>query len=318
MNKKLIAIAIATAMTAPVAMADVKISGRVAGHLTIFTHDVATNDSTGFGDAGQSRLQFDGTSGDAYARVAYDTRNGFGGAASAGRDIFVGYNLGGGTSIQFGRMGTAGKNLEKDQYIATFLQTRNGVAEAVTSKEFGSSSFVGHLIQAKMKAGAATITVQYDVADQAGAASGHEGHTAVSVAGKGGPVRYWASYNNGAANGTDGAATTSPSNIKVGAEMAFGKAKVALNYTSADNDTGAAGESNSIAVTGEIGMGNGLSMNAGFATKDNGGVDETWMRIAVAKKLNAGTMAYAGYTATTSDTPSSDTSTLGAGMIVKF
>lgn len=339
MNKKLIAIAVASVMAAPVAMADITVSGRVGLHLTAKSFDDSAKDSTGVGDKGQSRLQFDGTAGDAYARIALDGRLGRDNHShtldaalpldadgnantdetstdnSTKRDNYLGYKMGG-ASVQVGRMATAGKNIEKDPLIATFLQTRSTAAESATGSKYGSSSFVNHLIQAKFKAGAATITAQYDIGDKS--SSSNEGHTAIAVTGKGGPVRYWASYNNAEADGNDGSLTTSQSNIKVGASMKFGKAKVGLNYTSADKDTGAGGESDSITVTGDIGMGNGLTIHAGVATQDAGGVDNTWMRIAVSKKLSKGASAYAGYTASSSDTPNSDTSEIGAGMTVKF
>ena len=158
MKKQLLAIAVATAMAAP-AMADIKVSGRVGMHYT----DADLNgggSATTFGDAGQTRLQFDGTAGKAYARIALDERLGranhdhgipattftSGGPTTptstfytlAGnktgktdlydktkRDQYVGYKFDWG-SIQAGRMGGVLKNLEKDPLIATFLQVRGG------------------------------------------------------------------------------------------------------------------------------------------------------------------------------------------------
>ena len=321
MNKKLIAIAIATAMTAPVAMADVKVSGRVGGHLTIFTHDNSALDSTGFGDAGQTRLQFDATAGDAFARIALDERLGRDNATAASyqrtkRDNYIGYNFGN-MSASFGRMAGVSKNIEKDPLIATFLQSRGTVAEPLAGgANMGSSSFIDHVITFNMKAGDAKIAVQYDVGDQSN--SPNEGHTGIAVTGKGGPVNYFFGYNNGNADGPGGSTPTNDqSNMKVGASMTFGKVKATLVYQSADNN-GAA--QSAITARANVGMGNGLSLNAAVAVRsgDVAADDATWMRIAVAKKLDNNATAYAGYTASSYDTANSDHSTLGAGMIVKF
>ena len=69
MNKKIIAIAIAAAMTAPVAMADVKVSGVMAGNMT--ATDVTGDKKFDMGDAGLARIIFDGSAGNAFARFSY-------------------------------------------------------------------------------------------------------------------------------------------------------------------------------------------------------------------------------------------------------
>jgi hypothetical protein len=318
MNKKLIAIAIATVMAAPVAMADIKISGRVGGHLVSTDTDGAADANVGFDDNGQTRLQFDGTMGNAYARIALDRRlsknNTDSPYTDQNRDNYLGYKFGGGMSAQFGRMPTAGKNIEKDPYIATFLQIRKTVAESATASNYGSSSFVDHVAQLKMKAGAANVTVQYDVGSKS-TYSPNEGHLAIAVTGKGGPVNYWFAYNNGSADGPGGSTPgNDDSNIKFGGSMKFGAIKASLNFTSSDND---GTESDSILLMADMGLGGGLSANFSYATRD-AAEDATWMRLAVAKKLNKGVMVYAGYTTTDYDGATADFTKIGAGMTVKF
>ena len=349
MNKKLIAIAVASVMAAPVAMADIKISGRVAQDLTITDVDGAANDVRGISDSGHTRLQFDGTAGNAYARIALDERLGRGdhdhdlvitaadlplvpGTATTEktstdgktkRDSYVGYKFGGGTSVQVGRMAGAAKNLEKDPYIATFLETRSTIANSYTGGGYGSSSFIDGLAQLQMKTGAAKVTVQYGPAENTGSNNGHIG---VSVAGKAGAVRYWLSYNNGSADGNSLAASyPSQSNIKLGGEMKFGKVKASLNYTSMDKDglsTNANNATDSIALAANMGMGNGLSANVAFATRsgDVAADDATFIRLAVTKKLGKGVKVYGGYTTTDYDDASAkaDTGEFGVGMLVKF
>ena len=103
MNKKLIAIAIATAMAAPVAMADVKLSGRVSYQYTNVDTDTAAEDVRSLNDDnGHGRIQFDATSGNVFGRVARNTSAlGF-----SAREQYIGYKLDGGKSLQFGRGNT--------------------------------------------------------------------------------------------------------------------------------------------------------------------------------------------------------------------
>ena len=315
MNKKIIAIAVASVMAAPVAMADIKISGRLGGHLTTVKTD-GSQEVREFGDAGQTRLQFDGTAGNGFARIAFDERNSRDQKlySEVKRDAYAGYKFGGGMSAQFGRMGGVAKNLEKDPYIGTFLETRGGYAEARTSGAYGNSSFVNHVIQFNMKAGAANVAIQFDPASTSSTQSPNPGHTAIGVNGKAGGVGWYASYNNGTAN--LGGTSTSQSNMKVGASMKFGKVKASLNYSNADDATN---KWNSINVRGDMGLGNGLSVNAGFASTGGDAVKSgTWMRVAVNKVLSKGTNVYAGYTNSTKKTGSVKTNTLGLGLTVKF
>lgn len=327
MNKKLIAIAVASVMAAPVAMADVKISGRVALDFTILDTDGVNDNARGLSDSGMTRLQFDGTSGDAYARIALDERlgrddNTLASYTKTKRDNYLGYKFGNGMSVQAGRMAGVAKNLEKDPYIASFLETRSTVANSNTHVRYASSSFIDSIAQLSMKAGAANIKVQFGPAEYS---NNHNGHIGVGVSGKAGAVAYFASYNNGSA---DGDSSTPPyasqSNIKVGGSMKFGAVKATLMYTSMDKDgvVGAGNATDSIFIDANMGFGNGLSGNVGFATRsgDVAADDATFMRLAVLKKLNKGTSVYAGYTTTDYDnaSASADTSELGVGMVVKF
>ena len=319
MNKKLIAIAVASVMAAPVAMADVKISGRVALDYTSTSVDTVANDARGLSDSGMTRLQFDGTMGNAYARIALDERltRDQTNADQVKRDNYLGYKWGS-TSLQAGRMATAGKNLEKDPYIATFLETRSTIAHSGTGGRYASSSFVDDIFQLAMKAGSATIKLQYGASEYK---NSHNGYTALSVAGKAGSVNYWASYNNGSADGNSSLASyPSQSNIKLGGAMKFGKVKVTLNYTTKDDDT-VNGATESIFVDANMGFGNGLSGNFGYATRsgDVSTQDAEFIRLAVMKKINKGTSVYGGYTTTDYETGGgNDTDEFGVGMVVKF
>jgi len=323
MNKKIIAIAIATAMAAPVAMADVKVSGRVNYNFTNHDTDGASEDVRNFTDNGHARIQFDAKSGNVFGRIARDARTD---KNLSNRDQYIGYKFGGGMSVQAGRMANAGKNAEKDPYIATFLETRTSIANSNTATKYGSNGFVDNLVQLSMKAGGVKIKVQYDATENGN--SNNSGHVGIGLAGKAGAVNYHVSYNNATADGNGGnsANTNSPSNIKAGANMKFGKAKVGLMYTSMDKDasaTAVAGEStDSILVDANFGLGSGMSVNAGYGVRDGevAADDADYFRLAFSKKLSKGATFYAGYTSTDYDanSASADTSEVGVGMTLKF
>lgn len=337
MNKKIIAIAIATAMAAPVAMADVKVSGMLGGHLTMSDKGASSaavdsaKSSREFGDAGIARIQFDGTTGKAFARMAYDMRPDQGAAGiydTAGgteadnlaakpvgfahREAYLGYNLGS-SSFSFGRMAGVAKNLEKDPYIATFLQTRNTAAEATTAKQYGSSSFVDSVVQYSTKAGGMTVKIQLDPADNT-QNSPNEGHVGLSAAGKSGAVGYWISYNTGQAS--EGGTSASHVNAKVGASMKMGTIKLTLNVTNSDDNKGTFGSSTSSALTANFNLGGGLSADVGYAANGDKG---TWMRAAVSKNLAKGANVYGGLVSTTAAASGSKAlNVMGVGMTVKF
>lgn len=313
MNKKIIAIAIASAMAAPAVMADVTVSGRMGGHLTSSSKEAAagtdtTASSREFKDNGASRLQFDAKTGKAFARIAASAAGLLGGGGFTGRDAYLGYKIGGG-AISFGRMAGAAKNLEKDPYITTFLEMRTSIAQAVSATKYGSSGFINSIVQYDTKVGGMKLIVQFDPTDNTGQ-SDNEGHLGASLAGKAGGVNWWAAYNNGSADGTG--VSSNQTNAKVGASMKFGKTKLTVNVT----DTKLTNENKITAtsVDANFGLSGGLSANVGYASNSDNG---TWVRAAVMKNLAKGADVYAGITTVTPVTGTGAT-VIGAGAVVKF
>ena len=339
MNKKIIAIAIAAAMSAPV-MADVKVSGALGGDLTsnnaAYANNTKTTDrndesSITFNDNGMSQVNFIVTEGNSYGKVGFNvggnanqkssTDNATANAnlstdrgSPVARDFFIGHKLGGGMKFQFGTMSGALKNMEKDPYIATFLQLRGSNGITQTNKEFGSASFVKDLLQLTMKAGSANVKIQYDATDN-DIGSHSQGHTAVGVNGKAGPVAYFVGYTNGTSGEKD---ADSQSNVKLGGSMKFGAIKATLMVTT--SDTGATdGKEQSTVLMADMGLGNGMSVNAAYGTSDadTDSKDGTWVRVAVAKKLSKKATVYGGYTSS-KNTDADAKTRVGAGMTVKF
>lgn len=356
MNKKLIAIAVATAMSAPVMAADLKISGRINQQFTSLSTDKpgagTDTDVLDYSDNGHQRLQFDVKAGNAFGRVAYDARES---KNLANRDMYIGYKFGA-SSIQFGRMGNTGKNIEKDPLIATFLEERtSAVAAFGGGNGYDSNGFVSDMAQFATKINGVALKVQVGLSDNdsaAGAAGAtNQGHLGFSVSGKAGGVRWFVTNNNVKADGGDKAATagtpagfelnTTTGNIdpvaavagnaavvndqsitKFGASMKFGKVKTSLTIKSSE-DNGV--DADAIVIRANMGFGNGLTGYAGygvntFATTGNPDVDATWLRLAVAKKLNKNTTFYGGYTSTEWDAIAGedDSSEIGVGMTIKF
>lgn len=330
MNKKLIAIAVASVMATPVMAADLKISGRVNQQFISTDTDggASTLNNT---DNGHQRLQFDVKEGDAFGRIAYDARQGKG---ASDRDSYVGYKFGG-VAVQYGRMANAAKNIEKDPLIATFLETRASAANAVGSNKFAktysSNGFISEIVEVKFKAGGATIKVQAglsdnDVADAATKGDANQGHVGISVTGKAGGVRWWVANNNGQADGADATIGTTvgtasdQSSTKIGASMKFGKVAATLDYQTAELDNF---ESTTTTIRANMGLGGGAKVYGAISLREDDSAgsagDATWLRLAYSKKLSKGVTAYAGYTSTDYDTAGpADVSMIGAGMTIKF
>ena len=315
MNKKIIAIAITTVMAAPVAMADMKISGQVGAAFTSSDKNVAagtdtTKASREMGDSGLSKLVFDGTSGNGYARVAMDVRNIMGGAPTGirGRDFYLGYKIGAG-SLQLGRMPSAVAGIEGDKYNATFLQLRRTAAIATTSNTLTDSYTASPVIQYATKVAGASVKVQFDPNDNTGT-SGAEGYLAASVKGNAGAVGYFAGYNNGA--GTEGTPANKDSNLKFGVSMKFGAVKATVMQMNADND---GVKNNATTVFADMGLGNGLSAGAAYGTNKAKG---TFTRVALTKSLNKGTAIFGGMTMKKATSAATSGTTFGVGMKVKF
>jgi hypothetical protein len=307
MNKKVIAMAVAAALSAPLAAqaADLKISGRVAADL------INNTAGTAFADFGQSRLQFDATDDSGwYARYAQDIRLGrlqseIGsvGKFRTDREQMVGVKVGGG-KLQFGRMGGIIKNIEKDAFIATFLELRNA---AVAGGAYGSASFINNNIQYKMKAGGANIGVEYILPDVATVTD--TGHYGLAIKGKAGSIGYYLGMNNGDA-GTSGA---TGGVTKAGASMAMGGMDLKLGYDAIDDSSD---DTNRIHLGVVMKMGGG-KLDVTFA--DKGAVaGAAFYRVAYMSKVSDSVSWHAGVTSNGSGASANDEQNVGAGVIVKF
>ena len=331
MNKKIIAIAIASAMAAPVAIADVKVGGQIGaayisaskGFLVPSSNlkdkDGGEVDGTDayrtMTDSGLSKLEFSGKDGNAFFKIGMDIRNimGKGAGTGNGRDFNLGYDFGS-AAVKFGRMPSALAGLEGDKYNATFLESRRTAAISSTNNDTTDTYNTNPIIELAMKAGGAAIKVQYDAGDKTDMTTG-EGYYALAVKGKAGAFGYFAGVNNGL--GGD-AAGNKEQNIKAGASMKMGAVKATLMVMNSDDNSAKA---SSTAILADMGLGNGLSVGVGYGMQNSGADNkDTWMRLALTKSLSKATSIFGGYVAKHDDdaTTNKDTNALGAGMKIKF
>lgn len=329
MNKKLIAAAVAAGLAAPMAAsADMKISGRVAQDLVFSGNGEDTRD---LADWGHGRLQFDGSQEAGavtmYGRVAVDARR----ATNSGvgndptgvkgnptyRDVYVGVR-GGFGAVQAGRMAGALKNIEKDPYIATFLEARN--TNGVGGGAYGSSSFIDDMLQYSNSFGGLNFVAQYNpTTDDLGE---DNEDMAIALSGDFGAVRAWAGWNNA---GSDDIGDV----VKVGASTSFGAIKVTAQYEMRDDDLNAPQlvdpdapnrqPGDRIFLMGDMDFGGGLSGNVAFGMRDDEAADDefNWYRVAVAKSLTKGATVYAGVTSQEAVT-GDDTTNFGVGATLRF
>ena len=326
MNKKIIAIAVASAMAAPVAMADVKVGGQIGaafisaskGYSTPTAGGVLGSDATKsyrtMEDNGLSKLEFSGSDGDAFFKIGMDTRALMAKKGVVGRDFRLGYKFGA-SAIQFGRMPAALAGIEGDKYNATFMELRRTAAVATTYNDSTDTYFTSPIVEFSTKAGGATIKVQADIADNT-STSTTEGYYAASVKGKAGAIGYFAGVNNG--SGKDQATPNNKDqNIKAGVSMKMGAVKGTLMVMNADND---GAKSSSTTIMADMGLGNGLSVGVAYGVQGSGvNNKDTFMRLAATKSLSKMTSLFGGYVAKhDDDAATKDTNALGVGMKIKF
>jgi len=280
MNKKILSLAIAAAVAAPMAaQADVKISGSVARDMYN-----ETNVNLKGGDFGTSKLNIDFSEGDAFGRMAFDvrpaaTKSGSSNIAMPAREQEAGIKLGGG-ALKIGRQANAyAGELTVDAMNATFLEARKAVGG--TSK---TDSFVSGLLGFSMKAGDVALNVQYGPAYK-------DMYTLTNpmIAGvgfKAGPVDLGIGYEKKSNDGT---------NTGVSAKMKFGGVKLGVSYEQADRSNtataGAAGTAENIAfVDASMDMG-GVTLGLGLGS--NTTTSKTFTRVSVVKAMGKAKV-YAG------------------------
>ncbi|MDH5184031.1 MAG: porin [Gammaproteobacteria bacterium] len=320
MNKKIISMAVAAALVAPMAAqaADVTVNGNIAG-------EIVSNDAGLYmQDNGQSKLVFNVKDAESgwYARYGMDIRLGRlqgeiagiagaldGDATAKGakfatdRAAYVGVKMGAG-SLQFGRATTVGANIEGDKFSGTFLEMRNN---ATAGGAYNSASFLNQVIQYRTKMGGTKLGVEYIASDVTSAGANPEvGHYAVSLKGKAGSIGYYLGMNNG---------NTSTGNdyMKVGASMAMGGMNLRLGMDDSPENTAKKTGGSKMHLGLDMKMGGGL-LDVTFADAGNDNTT-SYTRIAYKMKPSKSVTINTGY-AINGNSGAGDT--FGVGVIVGF
>ena len=291
MNKKILSLAVAAALAVPMAaQADVSVNGAVS--MDLYNDSTSTASLSG-GDAGTSKLEINVKDGDAFAKVAFNTVNMFGGAAPGAREHLAGIKLGG-ANVSVGRLASAyAGTMKVDTMTANFLEARDQVGGV--SKV---SSFDNGMLGVDGKSGDVSWALQYGIADTTNA------RLNAGVKFKAGPASVGIGYQ------TDSAGNTSTG---LSAKMKFGDIAVAASFENADsahmNGTNVGGTAEtSIFADVSMPMGGGT---VGLGLGSNTTNSTTFTRVSYQQKMGAATI--------TAGARSADGATrAGLGLAVRF
>ncbi len=335
MKKNLIALAVASAMVAPAAMAEVKVSGTLQAEIVSVSGDSAVNNGLYLMDGATYANPNGHNAGALGFSASHDLGNGLTGFAKANfnvqadnnaamgtRDAYVGLKGGFGT-VMAGRLSTPYKSstVKWDPFFATFMQARGN--KGVGGGLLGNGSYLANAVAYANKFGPAKVVIaagfdETAEVDALGAPTGNtQGNhaTSISINAPVGPVEVAVAM----LNASDYAATgPDANNMKVGVKYSAGAITVAAvmenSDASADNGT-------YTWVNGAYKMGaNTFSLGFGQFAADTGSVDGGYLAVGMKHAFSKKVSAHVGYRSTTNDTApaSTDESLVGAGLRVSF
>ena len=349
MKKKLIALAIAGAMTAPMAaMADVKITGGLQTQLIANGGSDATSKGLGMGAGGVLENNESGTWGAVNMSASHDLGGGLTALMHYGfnvrstsdqasgndgdhigtRAAYVGL-AGDFGAVLAGRMNHPYKTstIGWDPFVATFMQARgNGgmggpawgaLYGAETSKAVAyAGTFGGTKVVAAVVVDDANDTTNDKTVGNHG--------MAISVNVPVGPVEVAFAHANLSKMGRDGAAVDDDGNLlgvadkatatKVGVKYAAGDFSVAGQYEMMGEGLG---DGNVMFVTGSYKMG-ANTISASIGMEDDDLRDSTYMAVGVSHALSPKARVFAGYRASDMLDGNYKTNAVGVGMRVSF
>ena len=344
MKKKLIALAIAGAMTAPMAaMADVKISGQLQTQLVSAGGSDAGAKGLYMSDGGMIENQRAGNWGALSVNASHDlgngmkalasygfnisTQNGIGNSAIGTRQAYVGL-AGDFGAVLAGRMNHPYKTatIGWDPFVATFMQARGnggmggGAAGALYGAETNNAlAYAGTFGGVRVVAALVVDDADDTTNDKT---VGNHG-MAISVNVPVGPVEIALAHADLSENQTFSnqylAAFGSPqvkdlSATKIGVKYSAGDLTVAAQYEMFDEGLG---DGNAMFVTGSYKMGaNTISASVGM--EDDDLRDGTYMAVGVSHAMSSQASVFAGFRASDLLDGEYKTNAVGAGLRVRF
>lgn len=350
MKKNVIALAVAAAMTAPLAaQAEVTVSGQLQA-------EIVNVDGDGMRDNGlymQDASTYAGgenshNAGGIFISASEDLGGGLKALAKYGfnvktdsgrgdRDAYVGLSGGFGT-VLMGRMSSPYKTstVKWDPFLATFMQARgNGGA---SYGALGHGSYLNNALAYANKFGPVKVVaaVAFDEASEVDSVGADTGDTTAnhamtfSVNIPVGPVEIALAYLDASDMGTS-ANVADPgydaAEAKIGVKYSGGPVTVALQHETRDEGFGGAGtdgETFTYATASFAAGANTFSASYGVNTDESAvagvaDLDTTYAAIGMKHAFSKTTSAYVGYRMTDPDTAvDTDETVLGAGMRVKF
>ena len=245
MNKKILAVAVATALAAPLAAqaGDINFYGKAQVELqntktdgapVIGTNDVNKTIRNLIDDGPDSRFGFnasedlgDGLTGIAHMDWLVDVANGATNELVA-REHYVGLSGGFGTVIA-GRIQGVYKTTNLDPYISTTLEARNLGGQS--SGNFGHNGFINNMIKYSNKFGQVTFSAMLNPSNaDAGSAGGNSGNGdfQADLSYKGGPLRALIAYSKNKEAG--GANTPDEKRTKIAGQYTMGPHQFTAQY----------------------------------------------------------------------------------------
>lgn len=340
MKKNVIALAVAAAMTAPLAaQAEVNISGGLQAQLVNIGGDAASPDGLYATDGGEYAAENSGSWGFLkfsasedlggglkalamfnFATNVGDTDTATGGSAGLGsRDSYVGLTGGFGTVLA-GTMSSPYKSstVKWDPFVTTFMQARGNLGMSTLHNGYHSNvvAYANKFGMAKVVAG--IVLDENNDATATDSTSGNHGLTA-SVNVPVGPVEVALAYldvsefGDGSANAVADKATAT----KIGVKYTAGAITVAGQHEALDDGLG---DQTFTYVTGSYAMGaNTFSASYGMNTMDTADLDNSYFAIGMKHAFSKSTSAHVGYrVADTDSAVDADETAFGAGLRVGF
>ncbi len=326
MNKKIVALAVASALAAPLAaQAEVKVSGTLQAEIINLSGDGVV-EGLYFTDAQEGGNPGSGNAGEIAFSASEDLGGGLKAIAKYGinveagrsrpydaRDAYVGLSGGFGTVLA-GRLSSPYKSstVKWDPFLATSFQARgNGGMSGL------HNGYVDNVLAYANKFGTATVVAAIAI-DESPNAAGTETNAdhpiTASVTAPVGPVELAFGYIDLGVSDTTA--------MKIGVKWTSGAISVAAQHEMLDSGLAGqvvqgAGDSTVTYVAAGYDMGaNKISASFGVTSPDIGD-DTTQFAIGASHSFSKTTSAYVGYSVTDLDT-AGDYSAFGAGMRVSF
>jgi len=328
MKKSAIAVAVAAVLAAPVALADVSISGQLQTQVVSYGGDIGGAAGNGLyvtdggvmgnangGNWGALNVVATEDLGDGMKALAKYSFNIQTGTGIGTREAYVGL-AGGFGAVLGGKLNHPYKTatIGWDPFVSTFMQARGngGMALGLHGSEIDNAlAYAGAFGGVKVVA-----AVVVDEANDATSTWDTVGNHAMafSVNAPIGPIELALAYIDLSemGNGPDNASA-----FKVGAKWNAGDFTVAGQVESLDD---AFGDGNVMYLTGSYKMGNNtISASFGSTDKeiDGGSDDTTYIALGVSHAMSKNTSAFLGYRSTDAGTGLDETA-FGAGLRVKF